>query len=75
MKEIHAYRQNDGTYYIELIGETKYEKQLNGMFVDEIVQTKTIIPRAQIHIDALAFADEDNVLATLTLGGDSDELS
>jgi hypothetical protein len=76
MKEIHAYQGNDGTYYVEIIGETTYQtKDINGYLFDETVQTKTVIPRAQVHIDALAWSDDNEVLTTLTLGGDSDELS
>lgn len=76
MKEIHANRNNDGTYYIEIIGETTYKtKDIDGYLFDETVQTKTVIPKAFIHIDALAWSDDNEVLTTLTLGGDSDELS
>lgn len=74
MKEIHAYRNNDGTYYIEMISEVKYgTTEIGGLLLEEATEAKVTVSRARIHIDALAFADEDNVLATLTFGGDEDE--
>lgn len=75
-QEIHAYLNDDGTYRIEMIGKVKYDTiNIGGYLCGETVESRTEVPRALIHIDALASMDDNKVLATLILGGDSDELS
>lgn len=49
MKEIHAYRNEDGTYRVEGIGETFDGK--------EFVEARVKMNRVRISIDALADAD------------------
>ena len=46
IKEIHAYKNNDGTYHLECIADT---------YVDgELMEVKVIYERANLTIDALA---------------------
>ena len=49
MKEIHAYKNDDGTYRLEGIGETYY----NGKLIDVVIKAV----RAKISVEALAVPD------------------
>lgn len=69
MKEIHAYRNEDGTYRIECIGEVATEvKEFKGHPVlEETTQATMEIPRAQIHIEALVANNEGQIM-TVVIG-------
>lgn len=63
MKEIHAYRNDDGTYRFEGIGET-YD---NGKLVNVIIKAA----RAKISVEALAVPDSAE-LYTATIKEEND---
>lgn len=69
MKEIHAYRNEDGTYRVECIGEVVTEvKEFRGHKVaEETSQGIMEIPRAQMHIEALV-ADVEGKIMTVVIG-------
>lgn len=74
MKEIHAYKNDDGTYRVEIIGPVKSSRLQQGKgWVDEVTQSTTEIPRASIQITAYASYYSDDVLCTITLDGDKNE--
>ena len=64
MKEIHAYRNEDGTYRVECIGEVATEvKEFRGQkVVEETSQAIMEILRARIHIEALVANDEGQII-------------
>lgn len=69
MKEIHAYRNEDGTYRVECIGEVATEvKEFHGRPVAEATTQATMeISRAQIHIEALVVNNEGQIM-TVVIG-------
>ena len=68
MKEIHAYRNEDGTYRVEIIGSVKSSHFQQGRgWVDETTQSTAEIPRASIQITAYALSEGDDTLCTITL--------
>lgn len=70
-KEIHAYRNEDGTYRIEMRSDVTYgTTELWGCLVGETSQSITEVPRAQIHINALS---SNGVIASLILGDTNNE--
>ena len=69
MKEIHAYRNEDGTYRVECIGEVTTEtKEFRGhKIAEETSQAFMEIPRARIHVEALVANDEGQIM-TVVIG-------
>ena len=67
MKEIHAYRNEDGTYRVECIGEVATEvKEFKECPVEEKTTQAIIeIPRAQIHIEALVTNNEGQIMTAV----------
>jgi hypothetical protein len=72
MKEIHAYRNEDGTYRVQCIADVATEvKEFKGKpMAEEIREAIIETPRAQIYINTLSPSAGNSVLATLTLGGE-----
>lgn len=68
MKEIHAHRNEDGTYRVTCIDEVKETKDLQGhSVVKNTTQTTMEIPRAKLHIEALVANDEGQIM-TVVIG-------
>lgn len=69
MKEIHAYRNEDGTYRVECIGEvaTKVKEFRGHKVAEETSQGIIEIPRAKIHIEALVANNEGQIM-TVVIG-------
>lgn len=67
MKEIHAYQNDDGTYRVEIIGTTHQTKTVGKHEIKEMIEAKTEIPRALLHIEALTSNDEGQ-LVTIMIG-------
>lgn len=69
MNEIHAYRNEDGTYRIRCVGEIATEvKEFHGHPVaEETAQAIMEIPRAKINIEALVTNDEGQIM-TVVIG-------
>lgn len=64
MKEIHAYLNEDGTYRVEIIGEVKHNiVATDGYYSKETIESKTIVPRAKIQIDALIDHDSGEIFS------------
>ena len=59
MKEIHAYKNDDGTYRVEVISVKFTEQKLGKGEINTITESKMEVPRAQINITALPPGDED----------------
>lgn len=59
MKEIHAYKNDDGTYRVEGVGETVY----NGKTIDVIIKAA----RARIDMEVLAELSPDKTLYTVDI--------
>jgi hypothetical protein len=68
MKEIHAYRNEDGTYRVTCIGEVKETKELQDhSVVKENTQATMEIQRAKLHIEALVANDKGQIM-TVVIG-------
>jgi hypothetical protein len=69
MKEIHAYRNEDGTYRIECIGEVATEEKFfhGHKVAEETSQAIMEIARAKLRIEALV-ANTEGEIMTVVIG-------
>lgn len=59
MKEIHAYKNDDGTYRVEVFGVTSSETMFGKSTIKETTEFRMEIPRALVNITSLPSSSED----------------
>ena len=70
MKEIHAYRNEDGTYRVEILGTACTTRLLGKNKVKELIESKTEIPRASIQITPYVSKEGEEKIFSLILEDD-----
>ena len=68
MDEIHAYRNDDGTYRVEITGKSISKKEVGHYSFEETYKTNIEVPRATVSIVALSRGvNGDDVLSKFTV--------
>ena len=67
MKEIHAYRNDDGTYRLECAVDTYVDR--------ELMEAKIIYERAKLTIDPLVSSSSDTILELIVEEEDKNEIN